>query len=211
MDLVIAYGYKHHDINETEKSTFKIVKKNDSYILYVHDAVMMTLGLHCCGVVDLLPQFIIATGHCVVTGLGLGILINLLLSKENVTKITVVEKNQELINYMRHQYESIDTIEFICTDAYTYQGTCDTLLIDHYNDPWTFYPHLVTMLQNIQCKQVWFWGLERFIYDLHQITKRSYEDIYTVFCKRHFQLPPYIGELPFIISYMVSNNYYPSS
>ena len=62
-------------------------------------------------------------GHCICTGLGLGVRENWILNKPGVTKVTVVEKNQEIIDY--HKFINprlFDDVEVIHCDANEYKG-----------------------------------------------------------------------------------------
>jgi hypothetical protein len=61
-----------------------------------------------------------AKGHCLINGLGIGMVLkNILLNKE-VTKITVIEISQDLIDLVSPFYKD-SKIEFICADALEYQ------------------------------------------------------------------------------------------
>ena len=73
-----------------------------------------------------------AKGDVILTGLGLLIIPKHLLKNKEVTSITVLENNQPLIDIMNELNPAImQQINVICTDANTYKGKCDTLLIDH--------------------------------------------------------------------------------
>ena len=78
------------------------------------------------------PQYKLAEGNCICVGLGFGILPNWLLTKENISKITIIEKNKELIEYHKEYIKSpfIEHVEIIHCNEYDYVGECDTLIID---------------------------------------------------------------------------------
>ena len=57
------------------------------------------------------------------------------MTKKEVSKVTVLEKNKEVIDY--HKFinpKLFDDVEVIHFNAYDYKGKCDTLLLDHYED-----------------------------------------------------------------------------
>ena len=51
---------------------------------------------------ELYSHYDLANGHCICTGLGLGVRENWLLNKKEVSKLTVVEKSKEVIDYHRY-------------------------------------------------------------------------------------------------------------
>jgi len=110
----------------------------------------------------------LAQGHCICTGLGFVLRESWLLSKKEVTKLTVIEKNQELINYQWKCNPSImERMEVICADVYDYHGSCDTLLIDNFeggiNFENDFCRAAAQISKNIRHQTMWFWPLEYFI------------------------------------------------
>ena len=48
---------------------------------------------------ELLSHYYLAKGHCICTGLGFAVRENWIATKKEVTKITVIEKNKNLIDY----------------------------------------------------------------------------------------------------------------
>ena len=84
---------------------------------------------------EALPFFYFATGHCICSGLGLGVRETLLLRNKNVSKLTILENNLDLIEYhKKNKTPFVEQVEIIHCDASTYTGSCDTLFLDHYND-----------------------------------------------------------------------------
>ena len=109
-----------------------------------------------------------AEGHCICTGLGLGVRENWILNKPGVTKVTVVEKNQEIIDY--HKFINprlFDDVEVIHCDANEYKGKCDTLLLDHYEEqaskPISLFVDANSIVRNIECQKLWMWTLETIV------------------------------------------------
>lgn len=82
-----------------------------------------------------------AYGHVVTYGLGLGYYAYMVSLKENVSKITIVEKDKEVIDlfnkYILPQFKNKDKIEVINMDAFKYNENvkCDYLFIDIWHDP----------------------------------------------------------------------------
>ena len=109
----------------------------------------------------------LARGHCICTGLGFGIREQWLLTKPEVTKITVLEKNKEVIEYHQHiKSPMMKDIEVIHVDAQEYTGECDTLLFDHvefFNKKSDIVRLVKQCATNIKHDVLWFWPLELLI------------------------------------------------
>ena len=135
-------------VNGEEWMSYRIKDHDQAYELYSH--------------------YDLAEGHCICTGLGFGVRENWLLTKPEVTKLTVIEKNQEIIDYHRFiNPQFFDNVEVIHTDVYDYKGKCDTLLLDHYEKEVTNDMLLLTnaseIAKNIQCGIMWLWAFEHMI------------------------------------------------
>lgn len=140
---------------------------------------------------QLYSHYDLADGHCICTGLGFGSREQWLLTRPNVTKVTVLEKNKEVIEYHQHiKSPFLDHIEIIHTDAAEYKGSCDTLLLDHYQfEPFSkkrasLIRNIKQCSTNIQHNVLWFWPLEALItksslvphldtYDQYQFLRNS--------------------------------------
>ena len=108
----------------------------------------------------------LAKGHVICTGLGFGTREQWIASKPEVTKVTVLEKFKEVIEY--HEdigTEWSDKIEIINCDANEYIGNCNFLSIDHYeyDDVLRIVDSVKKVCKNITCECVWFWMLEPWI------------------------------------------------
>lgn len=108
----------------------------------------------------------LAKGHCICTGMGFGVRESWLLRNPDVTKVTVIEKNPEVIEY--HEYNKspfLKHVEVINDDASTYKGSCDTLLLDHYesSDPHEVLADASRIVQNIEHDTLWIWPLEAIV------------------------------------------------
>ncbi len=62
-----------------------------------------------------------AKGHVLINGLGLGIIIEALLLDSDVTKITVIEKDVEIIKLVAPHFANEEKLEIIHADAFEYQ------------------------------------------------------------------------------------------
>ena len=108
----------------------------------------------------------LAKGHVICTGLGFGTREQWLASKPEVTKITVLEKFKEVIDYHKDiGTKWSDKIEIINCDANDYKGSCDFLSIDHYeyDDVLRILDSIKKVCNNITCESAWFWMLEPWI------------------------------------------------
>ena len=112
---------------------------------------------------EVLAHYHFAKGHCICTGLGFAVRENWIATKKEVTKITVIEKNKNLIDYHKRIGTKFSPkIEIIHGDALEYKGKCDTLLLDHYegmNNP-ELLLHIKKITQNIEHTTLWYWLLE---------------------------------------------------
>ncbi len=111
-------------------------------------------------------HYYLAYGHVICTGLGFGTREQWIASKPEVTKVTVLEKFKEVIEY--HEdigTEWSDKIEIINCDANEYIGSCNFLSIDHYeyDDVLRIIDSVKKACKNITCECVWFWMLEPWI------------------------------------------------
>lgn len=61
-----------------------------------------------------------ATGSVLVNGLGLGVLLNALLQKPNITEITVVEKSADVIKLVGETYLKDNRVTIINADAFEF-------------------------------------------------------------------------------------------
>jgi len=62
-----------------------------------------------------------AEGSVLVNGLGIGVLLKALLDKKEITKITVIEKSEDVINLVASTYLKDDRVDIINADAFEYK------------------------------------------------------------------------------------------
>jgi hypothetical protein len=63
----------------------------------------------------------VATGHCLVTGLGLGMVADAMADKHEVSKVTVIEINPDVIALVEPHLRNRHKIEVICADAHEWE------------------------------------------------------------------------------------------
>jgi hypothetical protein len=63
-----------------------------------------------------------AKGSVLVNGLGLGVLLNALLAKPEITDITVIEKSEDVINLVAPTFANEPRVTIIHADAFEYQS-----------------------------------------------------------------------------------------
>ncbi|MCK9415224.1 hypothetical protein M0Q97_01035 [Candidatus Dojkabacteria bacterium] len=156
-------------------NNFEIIKEKEFYILKVNgNQWMMYDTISHLQASQLFAHYYIASGDVIATGLGLGVRENWLLNNPKIKSLTILEKNENIIEY----HKEVNPILFekanvVNCDAKTYKGKCNTLLLDHYE-----FESLYDIANdvknicnnNIECDQVWFWHIEtQILADLHQI------------------------------------------
>lgn len=108
--------------------------KGFTYRLFVKDIIYNTVNVSIFSYCDLYSSFLAAEGHCVLSGLGMGILANWVSEKPEVTKVTVIEKYNDVIS-INEKLGLLNNskIEVICNDINLIEPfSCDVLLLDHY-------------------------------------------------------------------------------
>lgn len=170
--LLQMLNYEVPKLEPTKINSLEIKKNIDPtfYSLELNGRKWMSYNLNThLEAYELFSHYYLADGHCICTGLGFGIRENWLLKKKNVSKLTVLEKHKEVIDY-HHYIKSpfLDHIELINCDASEYSGKCDTLLLDHYNGPDQFdniINDVINITNNISHNLLWFWPLELMLFE----------------------------------------------
>jgi hypothetical protein len=119
-------------------------------------------------VYDVFSHYFFSRGHVTVTGLGFGARENWILTKPEVTKLTIIERNENILKYheqIKSPFLKDPRVEIIISDASEYKINCDVLLLDHYEtEPYDYILNDVRKIQfNSNCNVLWFWPLERII------------------------------------------------
>ena len=108
--------------------------RSNKHSLFVDNTLYHVLNVGTFSYSDLYSSFLVAEGHCVLSGLGLGVLANWVLEKPDVTKVTVIEKSSDVISLNRKLgLLENPKMEVICSDINLLENiSCDVLLLDHY-------------------------------------------------------------------------------
>lgn len=124
----------------------------------------MAYSYHHKEALELYSHYDLSYGDVITTGLGFAVREQWIAGKPEVKKITVIEKNKDLIDYHKRYSNLNNKIELIHADANKYVGQCDVLLLDHYEGSvHEFYKQSINInniLNNISCNIFWAWQLE---------------------------------------------------
>jgi len=161
-------GFTMPNIVEYKKDNFQVKNIEGSIVILNGNRRWMVLNTNLKEVFEVYSHFILAEGHCVCTGMGFLLRENWLLAKKEVTKVTVIEKNEILIDYhLTHNPDIMNKIEVINMDARDYKGKCDTLLVDHFEGDFKLHPSFLeefaTICNNVNHKISWMWPMENIL------------------------------------------------
>jgi spermidine synthase len=79
-----------------------------------------------------------ARGSILVNGLGLGVLLKALLSKDEVTDITVIEKSEDVIKLVAPTYLVDNRVTIVKADAFQYKPPKDKIYYAVWHDIWDY-------------------------------------------------------------------------
>lgn len=155
---VIAYKKDDFEVKYFENKNFYLMFKNGlRWMAWQPNSFYQAFEVY--------SHYILAEGHCICTGMGFLVREKWLLTKKEVTKLTVIEKNKEIIDYHnKFNPDIMSQIEVIHSDVYDYEGECDTLLIDNFEGDVTLFPHWLysskVITNKIKSNVMWMWPLE---------------------------------------------------
>ena len=167
--LLNQLGLHIPNIEEYDDGFFRVENTDNDWKLSVDNEQWMVLRRFNQEVFEFYSHVDLAYGKCICTGLGLAIREKSLLAKPEVTEVVVVEKNESVINYHKtFNPDIVEKLTIVHGDANTYEGECDTLLIDHYEEiafsnPQYVFDTVKKLTENIKHKTMWFWPLEKYI------------------------------------------------
>jgi len=100
-----------------------------------------------------------ATGHVLINGLGLGCCLTEVLLKKEVTKVTVVEKSQDVVNLVWPYFKD-PRLELVIEDAFNYQPPKGVKYGAVWHDIWPTicgdnYPEIKKLEKKFQRKTNW--------------------------------------------------------
>jgi hypothetical protein len=177
LEILQKFNYEPPFIKELQFGQVSIKKIQEQFLLFIKDEIVMSYDYSThYQAADIFAQYYLAKGHTIVTGLGLGVREKWILTKKEVSKLTIIENCQEVIEINKQlnpELFSDPRVEIICEDAHTYKGSCDVLLLNHYGDlvERKEFNRLVEeninpTINNIDHTYFWYRGLEKEIFEL---------------------------------------------
>lgn len=191
IDFLANFNFSLPNLKSEKLNTLRVQKTIDNYEMFIenkkwnnYDSYLHTEAF------QVFSHYYLAEGHCICTGLGFLIRENWIIKNPKVKKITVLENNLDIIEYHNKLNPNVmKKLEVIYCDANEYKGTCDTLLLDHYEQETDqiFIESLQKIQKNIKCKKMWAWSLEPIIDSFSD----SYLNNYNYFRRKYnlFNLP----------------------
>lgn len=170
LSLLENFNYVQPTLKTGRFGKFEIRENSPGYFyLYVNGEQWMAYDTNShLEAYELFSHYKLAKGNVTVTGMGFGVRENWILTKPDVTKLTIVEKSKEVIDYHKRNKSAFlkdPRVEIICMDASEYSGSCDVLLLDHYE--LTGYESILADVKkihdNVECNTMWFWPFEKII------------------------------------------------
>ena len=154
-------NFNRPNLVEYKNGVFEVLKVEGGYELYVESKRQMTYAYkNYSQFYELYSHTHFAHGHVIASGLGFLLREIMLLENPNVSRIQVLEKSPELIEYHNtHNYDIMEKLEIVNCDANEFVGSCDTFLMDHLEFD-SFVDTFIKCLQNIKCNISWFWPIE---------------------------------------------------
>lgn len=146
---------------------------NHNYKLMINNELWMTMGADRSQLYESYSMNLFAYGDVIGTGLGFCIREKMLLSNPRVKSITVLESSKDLIDYQNEINPDImKQLNVVCCDANHYKGSCDVLLVDHYEDIRDRKHSVLSAAKNIQHKVIWWWTADLLRWkDYQQLSK----------------------------------------
>lgn len=115
-DDVMLYNLRH-----TINGNPEMVVKAGTYKRLTHDERGVVMSNTPMEIRTAVECFNKATGRVLVNGLGLGMVLEGLLSKPDVTLVRVIEIDPDVIALHGNRYANDSRVEIICADAYKYK------------------------------------------------------------------------------------------
>lgn len=87
---------------------------------------------------DFMSFYYKATGSILINGLGIGVLVKALLSKPDITDITIIEKSEDVIKLVAPTYLTDPRVTIINADAFEYKPPKDKRYNAVWHDIWDY-------------------------------------------------------------------------
>lgn len=129
-------GASHHNLREAIHGTRRYITPGIYTRLMYHNNVIMSDTPS--EINDHMDAINRATGRCLVNGLGLGMVVNIMLQNDKVEHVIVVEKSSDVIkmvaDHYRKKYE--DRLTIVEADAFEYKPPRDVVYDVVWHDIW---------------------------------------------------------------------------
>jgi hypothetical protein len=162
-------------------NSLQLVKENNFCYLYTQGIQRMTYE---CKTKKQIKEFLLeyksAYGTCVLSGLGMGFLTNILLEKKEVKKVVVYETNKDVIELNEILGLKNQKLTIINEDINNISNIkCDCLFLDHYEDEnYNFIINSIKKIHSkVESKLFWIWNVPGIIFNY------SYENLENVYNK----------------------------
>ena len=107
-----------------------------------------------------------ATGHVLIGGLGLGMIHQALIDNPNVTAVTIIEKEQDVVDLVWDHCPKDDTFTLVLADFETWNPPADSSFDTVWGDTWLVdnsltmaeYRTLITNRYSQYTSNIGFWG-----------------------------------------------------
>ena len=181
LHLLNSLNYSPPNIEKIKYNNIEVISNDNGYFYLLidgHQWMAYNINTHL-EAYEVYSHWRLAEGHVVVTGMGFGARESWILTKPQVTKLTIIERSNDLIQYHYHKKSPFlldSRVEIINCDASEYKGSCDVLLLDHYEleDYMVILGNVKKIHDNIDCKKMWVWPLEAII--MHSRRWFSFEE-----------------------------------
>ena len=168
LNKLSEYGFEFPNLPSDIIGNMEIKIVGDIKKLYVDGKQWMTLDLvNYRQIFQFLSHIENSDGKIITTGMGFLLRESWLV--KNGFDVTVIEVNENIIEYhLKHNPDICSKLTIINSNAEEYSGSCDTLLLDHYEFESNEYilDSVIQFQKRIQYSTIWFWPIERLI--IHQ-------------------------------------------
>jgi 16S rRNA A1518/A1519 N6-dimethyltransferase RsmA/KsgA/DIM1 with predicted DNA glycosylase/AP lyase activity len=149
-------------------NSLDLIKKNNNCYLFTHRELRMTYN---CETQEQVKEFLLeeklSYGKCILSGLGMGILTNILLKKKTVKEVIVYEINEDVIKLYQILNPKNLKLKIINEDIHNVsKEECDCLFLDHYEkEDFSYILRSIKKINNnIKSKVFWFWNVKNIIF-----------------------------------------------
>ena len=172
------------DFLNLKLNSLQLIKEDNCCVLSTQGIQRMTYNcITKQQIKDFLLEYKLAYGTCVLSGLGMGFLTNLLLEKKEVEKVIVYEINKDVIELNEIFGLKNQKLIIINEDINNISNIkCDCLFLDHYeNEDYDFIINSIKKIHSkVESKLFWIWDVPRIIFNHYY---ENIENVYNKFKK----------------------------